>query len=167
MADLQAATISRLNLRDQLLDNFPDLTEDADALFDTLSGIDDFEEQCLAVLRNAIEREAMGRALAELIAGMQARKQRLEEGAKNLRNAVLHAMQETGQQRIKAPDFSVSIGAGKPKVMITEEAMIPEHLCRVKREPDKAAIGKALTSGQAVPGATLGNAAPFLSIHKG
>ena len=73
---LDAAVVTRLNLRDRLLADFPGLAEDDTALINTLAGIDDLEEQCVAVLRNAIEREAMGKALGELIDGMVARRRR-------------------------------------------------------------------------------------------
>lgn len=102
---LEAATVTRRSLRERILANFPDLTEDAETLADTLSGLDGFEEECIAVLRYAIEREATARALGELIDGMTARKRRLEEGAKNLRGEVLQAMRDAGLSKIRAPDI--------------------------------------------------------------
>lgn len=165
-SDLGAAVTTRLNLRDQLLAAWPDLTEDADTLLDTLSGLDNFEEQVVAALRHAIEREAHGKALGELIQTMRERKQRLESGVDWLRAAVLNAMQETGCSRIRAADMSVSIGRGKPKVIVTDPDAVPDELCRIAREPNKAEIAKAIAAGQDVPGAVLGNANPFLSVHR-
>lgn len=163
---LDAAIVTRKNLRDQLLAAWPDLTEDADTLLDTLAGLDEFEEQCIAALRHAIEREAMGKALAELIDGMQARKKRLEEGAKFLRVAALNAMQEAGVPKIKAPDMSLSVGYSKPKVVIVDEALIPDSLCRISRAANKTEIAKVIAAGEAVPGTELGNPQPFLSVHR-
>lgn len=163
---LDAAVVTRRNLRDQLLAEYPSLAEDSEALLDTLSGIDDLEEQCLAVLRHALEREAYGKALAGMMDEMTARKRRLEDGAKTLRLAVLQAMQEAGLPRIKAADMTVTIGRStKPKVLITEADAIPEHYCRIRRDPDKTAIAAALEVGQIVPGAALGNHEPFLSVR--
>lgn len=167
MADLTAALVTRINLRDQLLAVYPQLAEDETALIDTLDGLDTLNEQIVAVLRHAIEREAHGKALGELVEAMTARKRRLEEGAKSLRLAVLHTMQEAGLKKLAAPDMTVSVGAGKPKVVITDDAEIPDALCRITKTPDKIAIAKALTEGSwPVPGATLGNPQPFLSIHR-
>lgn len=164
--DLDAATVTRLNLREQILASFPDLTEDAQALQDTLAGIDDFEEVCLAALRYAVEREAHGKALGEMIDGMKARKGRLEEGAKNLRNQVMQAMQEAGLSRIKAPDMSVSVGPGKPKLIITDEAAVPAGLCRIKREPDKKLIAEWLVNRAKPDWVEWGNPVPFLSLRR-
>jgi hypothetical protein len=163
---LDAAVATRRNLRDQLLATWPELADDTETLTDTLAGIDNFEEQCLAVLRHAIEREAMGKALGALIDGMQARKKRLEEGSKFLRVAVLNAMQEAALPKIRAPDMSVSIGVGKPKVLITNEAALPEAFCRITRAPDKAAIAAEIAAKRDVPGAVLSNPVPFLSVHR-
>lgn len=163
---LDAAVTTRKNLREQLLATWPELADDTEALADTLAGIDEFEEQCLAVLRHAIEREAHGKAIATLIEGMQARKKRLEEGASFLRIAVLNAMQEAALSKIKAPDMSVSIGAGKPRVVVTDDAALPDSLCRITRAPDKKAIAEALAAGWEVSGATLSNPTPSLRIHR-
>lgn len=165
-AALDTALVNRLNLRDQLIAAWPELTDDADTLLDTLAGLDNFEEQIVAIMRHVAEREAHAKALGELIDGMQARRQRLADGAKWLRAAVLHAMQETGMKKLMAPDFSLSIGAGKPKLLITDETAIPEQYLRVKREPDKIAILEAIKNGYTPTWATMSNAAPFLSVHK-
>lgn len=164
--DLEAATTTRISLREQLLAAWPDLAEDDQTLMDSLSGLDEFEEQVLATLRHAIEREAHGKAIGELIDGMRARKQRLENGAQWLRAAVLNAMQETGCSRIKGPDMSVSVGPGKAKVIVTDAEAVPDALCRISREPNKTEIAKALAAGQDVPGVVLGNANPFLSVRR-
>lgn len=166
---LDAAVVSRVNLRDQLLATWPELTDDADALLDTLAGIDSFEEQIVAIMRQVVEREAHAKALGELIDGMWARKQRLENGAKWLRAAVLHAMQEAGVPRIKAPDMSLSVSPGKPKLVILDEAAVPESLMRVKRDPDRKAIAEwLLESGtESTPAwVTWGNPVPYLSVHR-
>lgn len=166
MPDLRAAVVTRTNLRDQLLAEYPALIEDNEALADTLAGIDNFEEQVVALLRHVIEREAHGKALATLIDEMGTRKRRLEEGAKNLRGAALQAMQEAGLPKISAPDMSISVGRGKPKVVIVDGAQVPDDYCRIERVPSKTAIAEALGRGERVAGAELGNAQPFLSVHR-
>jgi len=166
---LDAAVLSRQNLREQLLGAWPELADDADTLLDSLAGIDDFEEQVLAVMRQVAEREAHAKALGELIDGMWARKQRLENGAKWLRAAVLHAMQKAKVPRIKAPDMSLSVSPGKPKLVIVDDAAVPETLCRVKREPDKKAITEWLAQldAMSVPNWAKWDApTPFLSVHR-
>lgn len=146
-------------------DAYPGLSDDD--LADTIEGESgNLEAALLRTLRSAVEREATADALKEMARTMQARMARLAEGAQMLRAAVLNVMTEAGVKKIQAPDMSVSIGAGKQKVQVTDEDLIPLDLCRTKIEPDKAKIGKALEAGQEVPGASLSNSVPVLTIRR-
>lgn len=165
--DLGAAVSTHKALVERVRQMFPD--EDEESLADSIEGLTTLDDAIFAVLRAAQEREAMALALREtIIKQMVSRARRFEETATSMRLACLHAIQECGLKTpLRAPDFTVSVGAVKPRVIVKDEALLPAHLCRVKREPDKVAIGKALAAGQVVPGAELGNAMPSLSIHKG
>lgn len=164
--DLGGALLTRKNLRQQLVEVYPGIEEDETALLDTLEGIDDLPEQIITTLRTAVEREAAATALAEIIKTMTGRKQRLEDGAKTLRVAVLHAMEEAGIPKIPAPDMTVTVGRGKPKVLITDPASVPDDLCRISREPNKTDIAKAIAEKRNVPGVTLGNPQSFLTVRR-
>jgi type I site-specific restriction endonuclease len=164
--DIAAALQEHRTFRTQLLAAFPELAEDEETLRDTLEGISDLDQQILAALRHAIEREAHGKAIAELVETMTARKRRLEEGARAIRGAALHAMQEAGLKKLAAADMTVSVGTGKAKVIITDDQAVPDDLCRVTRTPSKTDIAKALSEGREVPGIILGNPEPFLSVHR-
>lgn len=143
---------------------YPDESETN--LVDTIEGASDLPEAIVATLRIALEREAMAKGLGELVETMTARKRRLEDGAKMLRGSVLHAIQEAGvAMPLRAPDMTVSIGRGKPRVVITDADKLPDAFCKIVREPDKKAIAEALKGGD-VDGAMLDNAVPFLVIHK-
>lgn len=166
--DLGAAVSTHKALVEQVRAMF--LSEDEESLADTIEGLTTVDEAIFAVLRAAQEREAMALALREtIVKNMVARARRFEETAASMRLACLHAIHECGLKTpLRGPDFTVSVGVGKPKVIVKDEALLPDHLCRVKqREPDKVAIGKALAAGQEVPGVELGNPMPSLSIHKG
>lgn len=166
MPDLSVSVQNDHSLRAQLLELWPSLAEDSETLIDTLDGVSSFEEEAIAVLRAAIEREAQGKALGELIEGMTGRKRRLEEGARTMRLMVLHAMSETGRKKLSAPDFTASVGIGKPKVLVTDETAVPFDLCKVSTIPNKTEIAKALADGREVPGVTLSNPEPFLTVRK-
>jgi hypothetical protein len=166
---LDAAVVTRTNLRQQLLGTWPELAEDSDTLLDTLAGIDDFEEQVVAVMRQVAEREAYAKALGELMAGMHERKQRLENGAKWLRAAVLHAMQEAKVPRIKAADMSLSVSPGKPRLVIVDAAAVPDEFVKVERTPKKKEIAEWLDQLDAMsaPNWVRWDApTPFLSVHR-
>jgi hypothetical protein len=156
---------AHLALATAIREAFPD-ESDGD-LIDTIAGESDLPDAIVAVLRAALEREAQAKAIKdELIARLTERARRLEDGAKSLRAAALQAMTEANLSSVKSIDMTISVGRGKGKVQITEPDLIPAALCRIIKEPNKAKIGKLLTSGTNVPGATLGNATPFLTVHR-
>ena len=164
MPDLSMALNAHKVLVAQIRLMFPDET-DRD-LADTVEGESTLPDAIFSVLRHAAEREAHGKAIAEMIDTLAARKRRLEEGARTIRLAALHAMLDAGFKKLAAPDMTVSVGSGKPRVTITDEALVPEDLCRVTRAPSKTDIAKALAEGREVPGVTLGNPEPFIVVHR-
>lgn len=161
---LDAAVVTHRNWRERLLALFPELSDDEQTLADTLDGVSNFNDECIAVMRHVLEREAHGKALGELIKGMQARKKRLEDGAASMRQMVMHAMLDAGQRKIPAPDFTLSVGTGRSGVIVTDPDKLPTHLVKTTIEPKKAEIAKALAEGP-VEGATLSNGSNFLTVH--
>jgi hypothetical protein len=82
-----------------------------------------------------------------------------------MRKQVTWGMSELGLKRIEAPDFTASLSAGKPKVKVLNEALLPEHLCRITRTPNLTAIREFLEAGPlTLDGAVLSNPAPVLRI---
>jgi hypothetical protein len=152
-----------------LRDAFPD--ESDDDLIDTIAGESDLPDAIVAVLRAALEREAQAKAIKdELVARLLYRAHRLEDGARSLQAAALQAMTEAGLKKVSAIDMTVSVGRGKPRVIITNPDLVPDALCKIVREPSKTAITEALKNfcnAEDIPGVTLGNPQPFLTIHRG
>lgn len=164
---LDAAVTTHRSLRDQLLAAFPELSEDDQALADSLEGISDFKEQCLAVMRLAIEQEALAEAIPPLIKRLQERKQRLEGSADKKRAIVLHAMTEAGEKKIVGPDLTLSTSWGKAPLIITEPDKVPDELCKVQRTPKKTEIVAWLNELDAMSKpawATLGNPRMKLTV---
>jgi hypothetical protein len=143
---------------------FPEETDET--LADTIEGESDLPAAIISVLRAAIEREVTAKALADLIDTMVGRKRRFEEGARNLRGAALHTMEEVGLRKLAAPDMTVSVGTTRPKVLIVDDAAVPDDLCKITRAPSRTEIAKALAEGRDVPGVTLGNPETHLTIHR-
>src|SRR6185312_13606821 len=164
MPDLSMALNAHKVLVAQIRLMFPAETEES--LLDSIEGLTELDAAIFSVLRHAAEREAHGKAIAEMIDTLKARKRRLEEGARTIRLAALHAMLEAGFKKLAAPDMTVSVGSGKPKIVIVEEALIPDDLCRVTRASSKTDIARALAEGREIPGVTLGNPEPFIVVHR-
>lgn len=150
-------------LKERLKAEFPDIDEET--LSDTAEGGSDLHETLMWLCRKAVEKEAFADALADMIAGMTARKARFIAGADHLRGLALWAMGEADIPKITAPDLTVSIGKGRTKVIISDIEKIPQHLCTFIAKPDTKAIREEIESGTDVPGASISNQQPVLSIR--
>jgi hypothetical protein len=164
--DLSAQTVLWNDLRRQLAE-INGLAEDDPALFDTLDGEMDLADYLRRLVRKRRQLCADSDALRGMIKEMEERKLRLDNTAKNIGNAVVHAMSAAGMNRLPAPDFSVSIGYGKaPIVGAVEASELPDHLVRVERSINRTALREALDAGENIPGVYLGNPQPHLIVRK-
>lgn len=153
-------------LREQLLRQYPDLSEDDRALYDTVSGETDLEEAIIETIRSCDEDATFVTAIGERIKQLQARASRLEMRIEAKRRAVLAAMTEAAVKKLQAPEFTISVANGRPKLLIADETQLPTRfLVPQPAKPDRAAIKKELEEGGYVSGANLSNAEPVLTIR--
>ena len=143
------------------------LSEDPDADVDALLGpeTEDVEAIKSRLISAAQWNIAQAKAVAAMIEDLDARWHRFvarEKEAKATLFAVLVAMEE---QKFVAPHGTVSIRAGTPSVVITDEGALPDQYLRVTVAPDKAAIMADLKQGVVIEGATLSNSLPSLTIR--
>jgi hypothetical protein len=125
----------------------------------------DVIERLRRMLRAARHAENSAKALGEMIGEMRDRKTRFDDKATSLRATVSWALQELGIKSLESPDFTATLSPGKRPVKIVNEALLPDDLCRIKREPDKAKIKELLEAGTPLEGAILGNPQPVLTVR--
>jgi hypothetical protein len=155
LADLHDLTFTTRDLVDRLRTLCGD---DEEAFLDTLDGCADTTDAARRVLRWANEQEAQAEAMKDLAATYSAR-------AKVLM-ALFHFLEYLGVRSMQLPEATISIRQGT--VSLTGEAdpaALPDDLVRIKREPDKAAIKAAIEAGRHVPGYSLSNGGPVLSVR--
>ena len=149
-----------------MLAEHPVLAEDEQLRADMLDAELDFPEAIERIVKRLRKREAYAAANDALVSQYEAEAGRHRAavlGAKQLIRTLLDAAQLT---RVRLPTVGglVSLAQSQPKVIITDEAAIPGELMRVTREPNKKAIGERLKAGEAIPGACLSNAEPYVRI---
>jgi hypothetical protein len=162
---INTAIAQHERLRKELLERFPELSSDEEALSDTLSGESALPDITAQIIRSALEDERLGESVGGHIAKLQKRKLYLEFRAARKRALALYAMTEGNLPPITQPDFSAHIGRSRGKVIITNEEALALEFVRLKREPNKKAIGDALRNGDTVEGATLSNPEPTLTVR--
>lgn len=142
----------------------PILIDDDMLRVDMLEGCTSFHEASRQTLRKVLERQSMAGGLEVTIATLKKRLDRYEAGIKGGRRTLFSLMQTADVRRLELPEATLSISAGPAKVIITDDAKVPDALCRITREPNKTKIGQAIKDGQEVPGALLSNGDDKLTI---
>jgi hypothetical protein len=164
MNQLTCASARYLILRDRLKAEDPSLDEQT--LVDTVEGLTDLHEIIQAVVRAALVDEALVTGLRCRIADMQDRLNRLQDRASKRRQIARDVMVELDFKKITAPDFTVSIRPGTPALMLIDEEAVPP-LYWEPGEPRlrRRVLAADLKQGEEVPGATLSNPEPILSVR--
>ena len=151
-------------LREQLAEKFPN--EDVETLRDTLEGMTDLTDMLAELIRSSLDDKALVTALKQRMADMKERCDRFETRAQKKRDLVWSTMERADIKKIAVPDLTVGLRASSPCVVITNENTIPDDFW-VSQKPklNRHALGLALISGKNIPGATLTNAPPTLSVR--
>ena len=158
-----AATTYRA-IRDRIRAQDPQIDEQT--LADTVEGLTDVHEILGAILRAALADEAMATGLKCRIADMEDRLGRLQDRAAKRRQIVKDAMIELDLKKIAAPDFTASIRPGMPALMVLNEDAVPKTYWepgepRLRRQ----VLAQDLKGGAEMPGASLSNPEPVLSVR--
>jgi hypothetical protein len=97
---------------------------------------------------------------------MKERLERIEAASAKKREVAQAVMEDSGIEKILAPDFTVSLRVSPPGVAVVNEAEIPEPFW-IPQAPklDRKGILDALKAGTRVPGATFTNSKVSLAIR--
>ena len=149
-----------------MLAEHPVLAEDEQLRADMLDAELDFPEAIERIVKRLRKREAYAAANDALVSQYDAEAGRHRAAALGQRRPILTLLEAAQIARVRLPNIGglVSLAQSQPKVIITDEAAIPGELMRVTREPNKKAIGERLKAGEAIPGACLSNAEPYVRI---
>src|SRR5688572_25833005 len=139
---------------------------DERTLADTLDGATSLKEAIGRIIRSALEDEHLADALKSRLEQMRERLARIETTAENKRQVAIAAMEEADLEKILEPDFTVSLRAAPPGVVIVNAQDIPEWFW-IPQSPklDKRRILETLKAGTAVMGAELANTRITLAVR--
>ncbi len=136
-----------------------------DALRDTLEGLEgEIQIKAENLLMVVSNMGADTTAIDTEIKRLQARKKAITNRQQSLRDYLRHNMAESGISKIKCPLFTITLGKGRPMVVIEDESKLPNQYVATTIAPMKAKILNALKSGTKIPGAVLGESAESLRI---
>jgi len=151
-------------LRERLLTEYPLL--DDETISDSLEGITDLHEMIAAVIRSALVDEALQLGLRSRLDDMKQRLGRVELRCEKKRQLALEAMSEVGLRKLAQPDFTASVRAGSPSLVVVSEGDIPQTYW-VPQPPrlDRQGLLMDMKRGNEIPGVQLGNPKPILTVR--
>jgi hypothetical protein len=135
-------------------------------LRDALAGVGDLHDAILNEVRSALEDEDAAARLRGRMDEMETRLRRIERRAEDRRDLALNAMAEAGLEHLEAPGLRIEVRRAPPLLVVSDESLIPEAF-KVQRPAwlDYQAIRDALKGGAEVPGASLQDTEPYLSVR--
>lgn len=149
-----------------LIANMKDVLGDEDAVLLAIDSETDLNGAIAAGLTRIIEAEAIAEMIDALKKRLDARADRFEKQAENLRTAICSAMETAGIKSVEHVIGTVSVRRTPPQVLVTDEAALPTKF--FKPQPpklDKRELLKALKDGEMVRGAQLTNGGITLAIR--
>lgn len=140
--------------------------DDPDLLLDMAEGETSLLERIDSVIVRIAELGAHAEAVGEQINSLKARKDRFERQRDLLRGALCQALLVLERNKLERPACTISMANSPPTMLVTDESAVPTTYWK-RPDPvlDKVALRKALAEGEAVPGATLDNAPPRLTMR--
>jgi hypothetical protein len=161
---LEFTAITYRTIRDRIHTLDPQIDEQT--LADTVDGLTDLHEIVAAIVRAALTDESLATGLKGRIAEMQDRLNRLQDCAARRRQIAKDVMVELDLKKITAPDFTISIRAGMPALLVLDEAAVPSIYWE-PREPrlNRQELLNELKGGSDITGVALSNPEPVLSVR--
>ena len=147
-----------------LLDQHPELNEDADLRADMLEGSTDLNEIVEKLLLQEREAADMVEAIKLRMDKIAERRNKYKNRQQSIRFIILSILQRAGVRKLVFPEATVAITNKGRSVVVHEPDMVPDHLCKISREPMKTLIKEALVAGDDIPGAMLDNGGETLRI---
>jgi len=139
--------------------------DDEVLLADMLEGETSIKEFLAFTVARMCEAEAFAVGINALINDLKERRDRFNDRYEAMRTLAYRIMTAADVRKLELAQATLSIRASTPKVIITDEAALPEHCIRVKREPDKVMIKELISQGVPISGAEMSNAEPVLSVR--
>lgn len=148
-----------------LLARFPELAEDDDLRLGMIEGQTDAKELLEQLVRRKAEADAYDEGIGLHIKELGQRRSRMQRRSEAAKELMFKIMEAAELPKIELAEATLSIRTGVPKVIITDESLLPEQFVKVERTPMKAEISKAIKDGQTVEGASLSNGEATLAIR--
>lgn len=147
---------------DALKRDCPDLMEDSEAWAISLESETDLDTVLTQIVRRIEDAKALASGTKERLTELQERKARFEARVDVLRKVLLQILQEAGVKKRELPEATVSFRDGAKKLVgDADPKTMPDELCKISREIDRAKVKAMIEDGVIVTGFNLSNGEPY------
>lgn len=151
-------------LCEEVRERFSDI--DDDTLADTVEGLSDLPDLLSGLVRSALEDHVLAMALRERIREMRARLDRLDSSVEKKRAIVKDAMDRANLKKLIQPDFTASVAAGAPSLVVTDQMSISDEFWIPQPDKlDRQFLLSHLKAGNEIRGASLGVGKSTLTVR--
>lgn len=142
------------------------LGDDEQAIADTVEGETNLVEAIGSAVARLNEIAAHRDGLASYIKALKERETRLDTQTERIRQAIANGMDAGGLKKVELAHATISLRAAAASLGAVNEADIPSRFF-VDQAPklDRRALLAALKDNEIVPGASLANGAPSISVR--
>lgn len=144
---------------------YPELAEDEQLLSDMVEGSTHFDDVLDRISMAFLSKVSLKEANANLQRSIAERGARFDRSAEALKALAMSLMQAAGKRNVVLPSATLFIANGRARLVIDNEAELPQGFVKIERTPIKADIHAALSSGDQIPGAHLEQAAEHLTVR--
>lgn len=139
--------------------------DDPELLRDMLEGETDIHEIRDWAIRKFLDEKAFIAAIKKRVDDINARKKAAEKRLEKMKLVITDCMNATEEKSYRGAEATISVSNVKPKLIITDESLIPEKFLKVKKEINKSDINKAFEEGEEIPGTSLDNGGTTTTIR--
>lgn len=135
--------------------NLEAIEDDVDvssALANVEGALEDKLESIAKVIKNL---EAMADAYEDEERRLRTKKQAAKKRVEGLKRYVKDNLEAIGKDKVEAGIFKWSLQYSPPKLVITDESLIPDEFFVIERKPIKSEIKKAIEAEQTIDGAEI------------
>lgn len=151
---------------ERVISSNPDLADDEELRSDMLEGCTDIDQ----VLDRLVEAEAdaatMVAAIDERISNLEERGARYTKRSQVAREMIMTVLSAADLRKFTLPTATVSVRDGAQRLVEIDGTQTPAEFTKTVTEPVKADIKRALSEGTAVPGWSLSNGSPSVTIRR-
>ncbi len=135
--------------------NLEAIEDDVDissALANVEGALEDKLESIAKVIKNL---DAMADAYEDEERRLRAKKQAAKNRVDGLKKYVKDNLEAIGKDKVETGIFKWSLQYSRPKLVITDESLIPDEFFVIERKPIKSEVQKAIEMDQIIDGAEI------------